>query len=71
VNQLNPSLVDLRGLPPTTHMRELTSEEVNEVSGGVLPLVAVAAAIVLVAAAVEESLEESADPGDETGSSDD
>jgi len=52
-------------------MRELTSEEVNEVSGGVLPLVAVAAAIVLVAAAVEESLEESADPGDETGSSDD
>ena len=70
MNQLSQYPVDLRGLPSMTQMRELTSEEVDEVAGGVLPLVAVAAAIVLVAAAAEESMEESADTEEEGGGDD-
>ncbi|MCY3622191.1 MAG: class IIb bacteriocin, lactobin A/cerein 7B family [Gammaproteobacteria bacterium] len=70
MNHLNPRPVDPRDLPSTTQIRELTSEEVDEVAGGVLPLIGVAAAIVLIAAAVEEMREESDEPEEETGNDD-
>lgn len=64
MNQLSPCPVDPKGLPSTTRIRELTSEEVDEVTGGVLPLIAVAAFVVLAAAAAEEGRKESSDAED-------
>ena len=69
MNALGSCQVDARGFTPTVQIRELTTSEVDEVSGGVLPLVVVAAAI-LVAAAIQEFGEESSPESDDSESGD-
>ena len=53
------------GYPPTAQLRELTTAEVDEVSGGVLPLAVIAVAV-LVAAAMQRSGEDSSSDSEES-----
>lgn len=63
------SHTDIRGSAPPAQIRELTIEEVDEVSGGALPVAVIVVAII-VAAAIQQagddssSESESSDGGD-------
>lgn len=63
--------VEGRGAGPAAQIRDLTIDEVNEVAGGVLPIVGIVA-VVLIAAAIEECSEDSSsDSEDDGGDGDD
>ena len=68
MNALGSCQVDARGFTPTVQIRELTTSEVDEVSGGILPLIVVAA--VAIAVVMEECGEESPSESDDSESAD-
>ena len=68
MNALGSCQVDAQGFAPTARIRELTTAEVDEVAGGILPLIVVAA--VAIAVVMEECGEESPSESDDSESAD-
>ena len=68
MNILTRAQADTGDLAATASIRELTADEVEEVAGGVLPILVIAAAVV-VTTVLQECGEES--PSDEEGGSGD
>lgn len=68
MNAMDPCQVDARDFTSGARIRELTTGEVDEVSGGILPLVVVA--VVVIAVAMEELGEAASSEGGDSESDD-